>query len=249
VTGGLHRHEPPPLLPKSDGIRTAFLYDEFVNPNEPSRRPIAARNTSWAAATARGLVKAGVKPNTISVFSAVFGGVAGLAFWLGGRSESPTAWIACLLGAAAGMQLRLLCNLFDGMVAIEGGFKTKSGEVFNELPDRFSDAFVFIGAGYAMPTHFVGMPALGWLAAVLAVATAYVRAMGVAAGSSQHFCGPMAKQQRMAVMTVAALVACAESWWSDAAKALPLGLGIVVLGSLITVFRRTGRIISELESR
>jgi phosphatidylglycerophosphate synthase len=225
------------------------LWSAFVNPNEASRRPIAARNTSWAAAVARSLVKAGARPNIISVFSAVFGGLAGLAFWLGGRSESPAAWIVCMLGAAAGMQLRLLCNLFDGMVAIEGGFKTRSGEVFNELPDRFSDAFVFIGAGYALPIQVVGMPALGWLAAVLAVATAYVRAMGVAAGSSQHFCGPMAKQQRMAVMTVAALIAAASPWWTDAAKALPLGLGIVVAGGLVTVFRRTGRIVRELESQ
>lgn len=220
-----------------------------VNASEPSRRPIAARNTSWAAGIARALAKVPVKPNTISVGSAVFGGIAGLCFWMSGHAGSPGSWIACLLGAASGMQLRLLCNLFDGMVAIEGGFKTKSGEVFNELPDRFSDAFVFIGAGYALSEKWGGTPALGWLAAVSAVATAYVRAMGVAAGSSQHFCGPMAKQQRMAVMTVASLVACVAPWWTDAALALPLGLVIVVLGGLATVFRRTARIVRELESR
>lgn len=220
-----------------------------MNESEPSRRPIAARNTSWAAAVARALARVPVKPNVISVGSAVFGGVAGLSFWLAGHTESAEAWIACMIGAVAGMQLRLLCNLFDGMVAIEGGFKTKSGEVFNELPDRFSDAFVFIGAGYALAKGPNWMPALGWLAAVLAIGTAYVRAMGVAAGSSQHFCGPMAKQQRMAVMTVACLVACAAPWWADAAKALPLGLAFVVVGSVITVFRRTARIVRELEAK
>ena len=71
-----------------------------VNDSEPSRRPIAARNTSWAAAIARALAKVPVKPNVISVGSAVFGGVAGLAFWLAGRTETPVAWIVCLLGAA-----------------------------------------------------------------------------------------------------------------------------------------------------
>jgi phosphatidylglycerophosphate synthase len=147
------------------------------------------------------------------------------------------------------MQLRLLCNLFDGMVAIEGGFKTKSGEVFNELPDRFSDAFILIGAGHALPKDDWGVPQLGWLAAVLAVTTAYVRAMGAAAGAGQHFCGPMAKQQRMAVLTLATLVAVAAPWKAWLAQAIPAALAVIVVGSLVTVFRRTARIVRELESR
>ena len=56
------------------------------------------------------------------------------------------------LAAAACIQLRLLCNLFDGMVAVEGGFKTKSGEIYNELPDRVADVLILAGAGYAMPS-------------------------------------------------------------------------------------------------
>lgn len=217
--------------------------------SEPSRRPIAARNTAWAAATARWLVSIGVRPNTISVFSSVFAAGGGLSFWMAGQSQTALGWVFCMLGAIAGMQLRLLCNLFDGMVAIEGGFKTKSGEVFNELPDRFSDAFIFGGAGYAAVQEFSFLPALGWLAALLAVTTAYVRAMGAAAGSSQHFCGPMAKQQRMAVLTVAAVIAGAAPWVPQLRWVLPVALGVVALGSLITVFRRTSRIIRELESK
>ena len=215
---------------------------------EPSRRPVAARNTAWAAASARWLVSAGVRPNTISVFSSVFAAGGGASFWLAGQSQTPTGWILCMVGAIAGMQLRLLCNLFDGMVAIEGGFKTKSGEIFNELPDRFSDAFIFVGAGYTAPLEFPFMPVLGWLCALLAVTTAYVRAMGAAAGSSQHFCGPMAKQQRMAVLTVAAVVVTAAPWVPQLRWVLPVALGVVAAGSLITVFRRTSRVMRELES-
>jgi phosphatidylglycerophosphate synthase len=54
-----------------------------------------------------------------------------------------------LLLAAAGVQFRLLCNLLDGMVAVEVGRKTKGGEVFNELPDRASDVVLLVCAGYA----------------------------------------------------------------------------------------------------
>jgi phosphatidylglycerophosphate synthase len=175
--------------------------------------------------------------------------VAGAGFWAAGRADGTWAWVGCLIGAVAGMQLRLLCNLFDGMVAIEGGFKTKSGEVFNELPDRFSDAFILVGAGYAVGMDFPFMPELGWLAAVLAVATAYVRALGVAAGAPQQFCGPMAKQQRMATLTAAAMIALGAPWWRPLQGVIPVALWVIAVGSLVTVLRRTTRIIRELESR
>lgn len=214
-----------------------------------SRRPIAARNTAWAAAIARKLAGSGIKPNTISVFSSVFAALGAIGFVAVGYTDSAATRVLALALAVAGMQLRLLCNLFDGMVAVEGGHKTKSGEVFNELPDRFSDAFLFVGAGYALPQGAWLMPQLGWLSALLAVSTAYVRAMGVAAGGSQQFCGPMAKQQRMAVLTVACIVAMGSPWMPGLILVIPLALGVIAVGSLITVFRRTARIIRDLESQ
>jgi phosphatidylglycerophosphate synthase len=146
------------------------------------------------------------------------------------------------------MQLRLLCNLFDGMVAIEGGVKTRSGEIFNELPDRFSDAFILIGAGYSTAASD-WMPLLGWLGAVLAVLTAYVRALGAYAGAGQQFCGPMAKQNRMAVLTLACLVSAAFAWLDIEFPLMPWALGLVVIGCVVTVFRRAHRIVQTLESR
>jgi phosphatidylglycerophosphate synthase len=146
------------------------------------------------------------------------------------------------------MQLRLLCNLFDGMVAIEGGFKTKAGELYNELPDRFSDAFIFIGAGYSSP-EFKWMSALGWTAAVLSLITAYTRALGAGMGAGQQFLGPMAKQQRMATMTVACAVGALAPAWPILAKTIALALGLVAAGCLVTIFRRCRRIAREMESK
>lgn len=112
------------------------------------RRSIKARDTLWAAHVAAWLARAGVRPNIISLASALFAGGAGLCLVLAGKATGHfQPWL--LLAAAPLIQIRLLCNLFDGMVAIEGGFKTKSGEIFNELLDRFADAFIFVGAGYA----------------------------------------------------------------------------------------------------
>lgn len=153
-----------------------------------------------------------------------------------------------MLSAAIGIQLRLLCNLLDGMVAIEGGFKTRTGEIFNELPDRFADVFILIGAAYSV-REFPCLRELGWAAAVLAVITAYVRALGTSMGAGQHFVGPMAKPHRMAAMTVACLIAALAPLWNPFSLAIPLALAIVVLGCLITIARRLHRIVQEMNSK
>lgn len=212
-----------------------------------ARRPIKARDSRWAAKIAAGLAAGGIKPNQISILSAGFALGAGLCLAGTSRSE-PFLWPWEFLGAALFIQLRLLCNLFDGMVAIEGGFKTKSGEIFNELPDRFADAFVFIGAGYVVTRGDWGAIA-GWLCAVLAVLTAYVRALGVSAGASQHFCGPMAKQHRMALMTAACVISAALAFMGIFPPIVPWALGVIAVGCVVTVFRRTARIVCELESQ
>jgi phosphatidylglycerophosphate synthase len=214
----------------------------------PTRRPISARDTRWAAAIARRLGNAGLRPNHISLLSIVFGAAAGAAFVAAGCFPSATIRAAAFLLAAAGIQLRLLCNLFDGMVAVEGGFRTKSGEIYNELPDRFSDALILAGAGYSFP-DFPWLPALGWSAAVLAVITAYVRALGAAAGTQQYFLGPMAKQHRMAVMTLAALASAAVEFVAIRGLPIAIALGIVVAGCLLTIGRRCRRIVRELEAK
>src|SRR5688572_16406923 len=99
-----------------------------------TRRPIPSRSADWAISFARWLHRAGVRPNQISVLSVVFAGIAAACLIFAGRSEGETR-IALLLATAVAMPLRLLCNLFDGMLAVEGGLKTPSGELFNELPD------------------------------------------------------------------------------------------------------------------
>lgn len=211
-----------------------------------NRRPIKARDTRWAAAIAGLLARGGVKPNHISIASAVFAAGSGICFALTSLASAlPSALL--FLAAALLIQARLLCNLFDGMVAIEGGFKTKSGEIFNELPDRFADAFIFVGAGFAAaPTAL--SPTLGWLCAVLAIMTAYVRALGATAGASQHFCGPMAKQHRMALMTFAATLSAILAFFGIITPAITIALAMVALGCLATIIRRTLLIIRELES-
>jgi len=70
------------------------------------------------------------------------------------------------------------------MVAIEGGKSTATGALFNEIPDRIADPLLLVPLGYA-----AGYPWLGWLMALLAVLTAYVRVLGGGLGQPQDFGG------------------------------------------------------------
>src|SRR5215213_9515916 len=98
-----------------------------MDPSTPAaRRPLTSRNTAWAAVLARACVKAGLSPNTISVASVLFAAAAAALFSVTADARPrDVPWL--LLAAALMVQGRLLCNLLDGMVAIEGGKKTKSG--------------------------------------------------------------------------------------------------------------------------
>src|SRR4051794_12578727 len=219
-----------------------------MNNQDITRRPLKSRETKWASPISNRLAPAGIRPNPTSAMGTVLAAMAGISLYLAGKTEFNWRWSLLLILAVCGMQCRLLCNLFDGMVAIEGGFKTKAGEIFNELPDRFSDAFIFIGAAYSLP-DFVGTRELGWAAAVMAVITAYVRALGASMGAGQQFLGPMAKQQRMALMTVACVVGAFAPKWPAAAKIIPLALALIAAGCLVTVFRRCRTIARVMESK
>src|SRR5881409_2726293 len=158
------------------------------------RRPIATRNRKWAQAATTWLAARNVSPNTISIAGMCACIVAGIALGVTSIADYRILWLIAALGA----QLRLTANMLDGLVALPSGRTSRVGELYNEVPDRISDAAVFIGAGFA----WGGNIALGYIATILAVFTAYVRAAGKIAGAPNEFCGPMAKQHRMLVITL-----------------------------------------------
>ena len=212
-----------------------------------SRRALATRNARWAKTLAARLASSGITPNVVSVAGAGFAFASASAFYLSAAHRGE-ARAALLIAAAAGIQLRLLCNLLDGMLAVEGGLKSPTGEIFNDLPDRVSDVLILAGAGYAA-REFPAAPALGWAAAAAAVFTAYVRVLGGSLGLTQHFTGPMAKQHRMFTLTVATLLAAVEALVAGSFRAIPAALAVILAGSIVTAARRTRRILAEAGAR
>jgi phosphatidylglycerophosphate synthase len=215
----------------------------YVSETPVTRRPLKSRSTGWAGFFSRNMLRIGLKPNTVSVISIVGAAAAGGAFLLAAR-EQP-AWLFWLAGAA-GVQFRLFCNLMDGLLAVEGGLKSPTGEMFNELPDRIGDALILVPLGYAGGTPW--SIALGWAAACGAVGTAYIRAMGAGLTGHHDFCGPMAKPHRMAAVTVLCFIMMALDMTKHPLPALTWGLALIVAGIFITCWRRIAHLAGSLKS-
>lgn len=202
---------------------------------EENRRPIKTRSAKWALTFTHFLLRINLGPNKISLLSILFAVIGAVALC---ADQGMVGSLLCI----AGIQLRLLCNLFDGMVAIEGGRQSPVGALYNEFPDRIADSVLLIALGYA-----AGLIGVGWLAALAAALTAYVRVFGGSLGLKQGFQGPMAKQHRMAVMTIALIANIIESQIVGSHYSLSIALAAIAIGSIVTCVNRTLTIAKQLE--
>lgn len=124
--------------------------------------------------------------------------------------------------------------------------RSATGELYNEAPDRVSDVAVLVGAGYVAGSW----PEMGYAAAIGAVLVAYARALGKGSGHAADFRGPMAKQQRMFIVTVVSVwMACVpEAWrggWSvmgGERGVMGIALAVIVAGCIVTFWRRVRRL-------
>lgn len=203
-----------------------------------ARRPLKSRSTGWARAVSRTLLLMGVKPNQVSGASVLF--AIGVPLCLL-TQDVPSAW--AWFGAAACIQLRLLCNLMDGMLAVEGGLKTPHGDLYNEFPDRLADVIILTSLGYAGGDEVTKL--LGWLAACGAVMTACIRMQGASLIGTHDFQGPQAKPHRMAVATLACLLTVI----GVNVPVIAASLGFMVAGIALTVVRRLNTLSRALHDR
>src|SRR5271169_4650219 len=104
----------------------------------PNRRPLDTRQHAWAHRLAAFFVRLGVTPNQMSLASI---GLAILGAWAytASGTAAPVLQATLLVAAALCVQLRLLSNMLDGLMAVEEGKKTATGAIYNELPDRLAD--------------------------------------------------------------------------------------------------------------
>lgn len=206
-----------------------------------NRRPLTTRGAGWAKWLASALVRTNISPNQISVLSVV-PAIAGAWLLMCPNALAASPWLLVLVVLC--IQLRLLCNMLDGMVAIEGGKQSSVGVLYNEIPDRVADSLFIVALGYA-----ISMPWLGWLGALLAAKTAYIRVLGGANGLAQDFRGPMAKQHRMATMSLGCLLGAAELYLNATQYALIVAAYVIAIGAGLTCITRTMAIVQKLRQK
>jgi phosphatidylglycerophosphate synthase len=217
-----------------------MIHDPAAN-----RRPLASRRLAVMRRLADALARAGVSANAISFAGVVAAVLAAFALLQAGAAGpfrlDVAPWAPGWLVALVLVQLRLLANLLDGLVAVEGGRGSATGPLWNEVPDRVEDTAILWAFGVA-----AGWPALGLWTALAAMGCAYVRQTGGGLGQAQSFIGPMAKQHRMAAVSLGCLAGFAAAVAGMGAALPGVVLWAVLIGSLVTIARRLRHIAGGL---
>lgn len=206
------------------------------------RRPIADAFRRTARAPVAWCVRFNIHPNTVSYSSIVASAAAAVCFW---QSSS----LPFLLLLAVGFcYVRLWLNMLDGMVALASGKASRTGEIANELPDRFSDVLIFVGAGHSGWCEPLG----GYWAAIGALLVAYVGTLGQAVGVQREFSGLMSKPWRMVVLHAGSWLTLGLLWWGDGwiryggLTVLDWTFVVVVIGCVQTIWLRLARILRAI---
>jgi phosphatidylglycerophosphate synthase len=133
-----------------------------------------------------------LSPNAVSVSSLVPSTLAAVALWAGW-------WPLVVLGIAG----RMVLTVMDGLIAEAYGKKTRIGPYVNRLPQEIGDAMLFLALlAWADPAWVALLLVSAWLVNVLGVLP------GIAGGSPQP-AGPAGQPDRIAIVLLAAIVACA----------------------------------------
>jgi CDP-diacylglycerol--glycerol-3-phosphate 3-phosphatidyltransferase len=174
----------------------------------------------------RGLARAGVTANQVTVSSMALSLAAGATVLLRPDAQWPLLLIPAVL------LVRLVFNHVDGMLAREHGMKSPLGGMLNELADVIADTALYLPLAV--------IPGVAAWLVVLAVLLAVISEMtGVVAlqiGAERRNDGPMSKKPRGLVFgTVATLLAlgAAPGLWLD---------GVLILLALALALTITNRV-------
>jgi phosphatidylglycerophosphate synthase len=210
------------------------------------RRPIATRNRKWAQSATTWLASRNVSRNAISIAGMCACIFSSLAQALSSVEYNRVFWLIAALRAP----LRLTANMLDGMVALASGRDSKIGELYNEVPDRVSDARCSSAQGtHGVETLRLVRSRRSWQFSLLTFGAA-----GKIAGATNEFTGPMTKQHRMLVITIACLYSvvvprsCQILHLNDFDMGvMSVALTVIIADCVITVLRRFKRIARALK--
>ncbi len=207
------------------------------SPGQINRGDLDVYARGWQAALARHLSRTRITPIQAAVASVIFAGLSAWTLYKAGRLIAGKP-IGLLLVSAAGIQLRLLGTTLVRLLRSDD--KARGG--LYELAERIADVLILVGAGYASRMMPWGLE-LGTAAAILTVLTEHVALFGSSA-RSQAFMGPMTTQSRMYMMTLGCIAGAIEYILHFTLYSVGITLAIIVVGTIITLFRRIASVVS-----
>ncbi len=154
----------------------------------------------------RGLYRAGITANTVTVLAAGVSLLVAAAVWRWAPLH-PLLYLALPLW----MLLRMALNAVDGMLAREFGQQSRLGAYLNELCDIVADAALYLSLLSVPGVNPTALWALTWMAAVCE----YAGVLGVMVGASRRYDGPMGKSDRAFVIGLIGVLLA--SGWIDGA--------------------------------
>lgn len=185
-------------------------------------------------------------PDIVSYVAVVAAAGTGWCFYK--AADSPNLLLIAILLTL----LRMTLNTIDGVMAIQRGKHTLTGEIVNALPDRYSDILVVGGIALSpLCRDWLGLAALATMFLV-----SYTGMLGKAIGVSWQHQGPMGKVERFVTIMVFALYqffllpeSRSITIVGITATPMEMAMGLFVVLGQYTVLRRLKGQIREINQK
>jgi len=197
--------------------------------NPPARQKLSDATRALFNPMVKGLVRAGVTPNAITVFGFVLAVatavLAGFQLWIP----------AALVGIVGGFS-----DMFDGSVARMSGKATTFGAFLDSNLDRLGEALVLGGIGIAMARDGrLWALAMVFLAIAGSFLVSYTRARAEGLGIDSNKGGLFSRTERLVIIGFALLL----GGWGITIEVL---MTILAVGTLVTFAQRLSYVHSVL---
>jgi CDP-diacylglycerol---glycerol-3-phosphate 3-phosphatidyltransferase len=144
----------------------------------------------------KGLYKAGITPNMLTVSAVFLSAFLGFTIYL---YQFNPLWI---LAVPMGLLLRMVLNALDGMMAKEFNQSSSLGMVLNELGDIVSDIVIYVPLLFLPGAHLLVVLGFAFSAAINETAGI----LGVVISKTRRYDGPMGKSDRALVIGILCLL-------------------------------------------
>ena len=176
----------------------------------------------------KGLHKAGISANQITISSILLSLFIGICFWFAGSNKY------LFLALPIGLFIRMALNALDGMMARTYNQQTKKGEILNEIGDVISDLFIFFPLIIFEKEHLYLIIAF----LCLSIVNEFAGILGKVVSNTRRYDGPMGKSDRALVIGLYGLLSFFSIGFGNYSAWIFLGIIILILISTLTRIKK-----------